>query len=261
MFAGFGLTLRETQCGWELSGGRARPGEFHLRDRLAGISATCLALVLAAAIEGRTVIREANIELEVLDVVECVRASRTTVEVDRTTLVVEGPMARSRGTFRVPVDHLYCGTIAIAAGLTRGEVLLAAECRAHLPAFIGALTEAGFEIFREAEGLRVRAPRRPASGSRRDRAVSALPDRLTSAHDDAGDAQAGSSCLVEHVYAHRFEHAAELCRMGAAIQIQGNIATVTGPTTLRRAPSSGPAFGRQRGDRRRGAGCDRGNRR
>jgi UDP-N-acetylglucosamine 1-carboxyvinyltransferase len=234
-FAGFGLSLRERGGGWEVSGGRPRPGEFRLQDRPAGISATCLALLLAAATEGRSVLREASTELEVLDVVQCVRAFGAAVELDGSTLLIEGPLSRERAIYRVPVDHLYCGTLAVAAGLTRGEVLLPAEALPRLPAVVSALAEAGLDLAADAGSVRVRAasslrPIRVETGTFPHFPTDLLP--LMMALLTRAD---GASRLVERVYAHRFDQAPGLIRMGAAIRIDGNTATVTGPATLRGA--------------------------
>jgi UDP-N-acetylglucosamine 1-carboxyvinyltransferase len=42
----------------------------------------------------------------------------------------------------------------------------------------------------------------------------------------------GHSTICETVFENRFQHVAELARMGASIGVEGNLAKVSGPTTL-----------------------------
>jgi UDP-N-acetylglucosamine 1-carboxyvinyltransferase len=46
----------------------------------------------------------------------------------------------------------------------------------------------------------------------------------------------GNSTVKETVFENRLQHVAELCRMGANIMLQGNIAVVTGVSSLCGAP-------------------------
>jgi UDP-N-acetylglucosamine 1-carboxyvinyltransferase len=42
----------------------------------------------------------------------------------------------------------------------------------------------------------------------------------------------GHAAICETVFENRFQHVAELARMGASISVEGNLAKVSGPTTL-----------------------------
>ena len=44
----------------------------------------------------------------------------------------------------------------------------------------------------------------------------------------------GHAAICETVFENRFQHVAELARMGASISVEGNLAKVTGPSALRR---------------------------
>jgi UDP-N-acetylglucosamine 1-carboxyvinyltransferase len=229
--AGFGVEMRQLECGWRLLGGPGRPGEFSLRDRRAGITATCLALLLGAALEGRSIIHEASDELEVQDMIDCVTSLGAFAFLDGTTLIVDGPMKNSGASWAIPGDQTCCGTMAIAVAITGGEATLPLGMANRMGSILDALEESGIQISREDKIIRIRG--------RAKKAVSITTAPFPGFPTDVGPQMAalltqadGTSHFTETVNSQRFDHVYELRDLGAEIQLDGDRATIVGPRRL-----------------------------
>ncbi|MBC8073838.1 MAG: UDP-N-acetylglucosamine 1-carboxyvinyltransferase [Deltaproteobacteria bacterium] len=129
-------------------------------------------------------------------------------------------------------DRIEAGTFAVAAAITRGNVLLLDAPIDHMHATLAKLEEAGVQCQIEAEGLRVIGPDRI-----RPVDVSTLPYP-----GFATDMQAqmmvlalcadGQSLITETIFENRFMHVPELNRMGGDVTVHGKSAVVRGPCKL-----------------------------
>ncbi|MCX4241119.1 UDP-N-acetylglucosamine 1-carboxyvinyltransferase [Paraliomyxa miuraensis] len=129
-------------------------------------------------------------------------------------------------------DRIEAGTMAVAAAITRGDVLLRDAPVDDMHAVIAKLQEAGVSCDVTSDGLHVRGPEqlrpidvttRPYPGFPTDMQAQ-LMVLATQAH--------GQSLLTETIFENRFMHVPELGRMGADIHVNGNSAAVRGSTPL-----------------------------
>lgn len=237
-FAGFGMELRRVTKGWEVLGGRPKPSEFHLNERYAGVSATCLAVLIASSLKGESIIHEASTEPEVHDLLACVRAFGASAEVDETSLIIKGPLTGGNVTYDLPIDHIYCGTMAIAVALTGGRIEMPVEILHRMAPVFEVLSAAGVSISVRPASLEVcGAASKPvvvATGTYPKFPTDLLPQMMALLTQVPG-----RSTLVENIYQHRFDQAGGLTRMGADISVCDNRAIVSGPTPLRGADVRG----------------------
>ncbi|HOJ69315.1 MAG TPA: UDP-N-acetylglucosamine 1-carboxyvinyltransferase [Candidatus Hydrogenedentes bacterium] len=133
-------------------------------------------------------------------------------------------------------DRIEAGTFLAAGAATGGDVTVTDVRPNHLAAFLekmreaGALVEIGERRVRVAapEGLRaVDITTHPYPGFATDLQAQTMAC-LTCAR--------GTSVIRETVFENRFMQAAELCRMGADIEVDGNTAVVRGVSELTGAP-------------------------
>jgi UDP-N-acetylglucosamine 1-carboxyvinyltransferase len=131
---------------------------------------------------------------------------------------------------------LEAGTYAVAAAITGGRIHLDNTDHSVMHAFTEALERSGARVTPFENGITV-------EGGYGIQAV----DIITEPYPGyATDLQAqmmalmtiakGTSLIKETIYENRFMHVPELNRMGANINIQGNIAIVRGVTRLQGAP-------------------------
>jgi UDP-N-acetylglucosamine 1-carboxyvinyltransferase len=129
-------------------------------------------------------------------------------------------------------DRIEAGTFAVAAAVTRGDVLLLDAPVDHMHATIAKLEEAGVECRVEPDGLRVLGPEeikpidvstRPYPGFATDMQAQMMVLALCAN---------GQSLMTETIFENRFMHVPELVRMGGDITVNGNTAVIRGPSKL-----------------------------
>ncbi len=135
-----------------------------------------------------------------------------------------------------PVDHailadrIEAGTYAVAAAITRGNVLLRDAPVDHMHAIVSKLEEAGVTCDVEPEGLRVRGPERLTPIDVATRPYPGFPTDMQAQIMVLASLAHGRSVIAENIFENRFMHVPELRRMGADIATSGSTAVVRGPT-------------------------------
>jgi UDP-N-acetylglucosamine 1-carboxyvinyltransferase len=197
-----------------------------------GTENVIMAAVLA---EGRTQIFNAAREPHVQDLCRCLTAMGARIFGAGTDEIVVEGVRRLRGTeHRVIPDYLEAGTYAMAVAAAGGDVVLEEGPAHDLPSVLLKLGDAGVDIEAGASQIRVRrdpsTPLRPVDlwtwphpGFPTDLQPQYVA-LMTQAH--------GTAIITEPLYDNRFQHVAELTRMGARITTQGRDAFVRGPSRL-----------------------------
>jgi UDP-N-acetylglucosamine 1-carboxyvinyltransferase len=195
-------------------------------------------LMMAATLaKGTTVLENAACEPEVVDLARLLKAMGARIEGEGTsTITIEGVEALTGARHRIVPDRVEAGTLAVAAAITRGDVVIQGCVPDHVEAVTAKLREAGASVAVEPGGMRVRMAARPRSVN-----ISTAPFP-----GFATDMQAqimalmtiaeGRSLITETVFENRFMHVPELVRMGADITVGGREAVVQGVPFLRGAP-------------------------
>jgi len=136
----------------------------------------------------------------------------------------------------VGADRIEAGTFLIAGAATHGDVTVRDVNPEHLSALLTKLSEAGAEI--ETFGTRVRA--RATNGFKGIDVITApypgFPTDLQAQIMAMLCVANGVSVIKETVFENRFMQVAELARMGARIDLDGNTAIVHGVPALSGAP-------------------------
>lgn len=136
----------------------------------------------------------------------------------------------------IVADRIEVGTFLIAAMATHGDVTVMGANADHLPSFIEKLRDIGGDI--EVQGTRIRAR---ATNGLKGADISTLPypgfpTDLQAQMMAMLCVAEGTSVIKETVFENRFMQVAELTRMGAEIEVDGNMAVVRGVPSLSGAP-------------------------
>jgi UDP-N-acetylglucosamine 1-carboxyvinyltransferase len=123
-----------------------------------------------------------------------------------------------------------------AAAITGGDVFLRGAVAGHLEAVSTKLREAGAEILADVEGVRVRRTGRLCATDFKTLPYPGFPTDMQAQMMAVLSVADGASVVTETVFESRFTHVAELRRMGANIQVDGNHAVVRGVPRLSGAP-------------------------
>ncbi len=191
-------------------------------------------LMAACLAEGRTVIKHASTEPEVVNLAQCLTAMGAKIMGAGTSVIeVEGVRKLHGAIHIVMPDRIEAGTFAIAGAITGGEVRLVGVNPLDMDPLTYKLRQAGVEVAEGDASIVVRG-----GGPLRSVDVQALPfpgfPTDLQAEFAALMTQAeGTSTIFERVYENRLGYASELRKLGADIEtLSGQIARIRGPSKL-----------------------------
>lgn len=216
------------------------------------VGATENVMLAAVKAKGTTVIRNAAVEPEIVDVALLLQGMGALIHQDvNRTWVIQG-VERLHGTrHRLLPDRLVAASFAVGAVLTGGDVFIRGARQGDLMSFLNALRRVGGRFEATPEGIRF-------FGGEKLRAIALETDVFPGFATDWQQpfvvllTQAeGVSVVHETVYEERFGYTEALCRMGAKVQLHREClgskacrfaqrdyrhsAIVLGPTPLRGA--------------------------
>ncbi len=204
------------------------------------VGATENILMAAVLAEGRTVIDNTAREPEIVDLVQFLNKMGARIEGAGTpTLVVDGVSELRPVEHDTVPDRIVAGTWAIAAVMTRGDVVVRGGTAAHLERVLDLLSATGALVdthLHDGHGFRVRMNERPKSIDVRTLPYPGFPTDLQPMAIALNSIAKGSSIVTENVFEGRFMFTNELIRLGAAIQVDGHHAAIRGTERLSSAP-------------------------
>ena len=203
------------------------------------VGATETLMMAAALADGETVIENAALEPEVVDLAGLLLAMGARVRGAGTpTITITGVERLHGADYAVIPDRIEAGTFMLAAAITRSHLRISPVIPEHLGAVITKLEEAGCTIQHDGIGLTVKTDRITAVDLR-TQPFPGFPTDLQAPFMSLLATAQGTSVITENIFENRLQHVAELQRMGAAIRMQGNTAFVEGVPQLSGAPVQG----------------------
>lgn len=197
------------------------------------VTGTCNVMVAAALAKGRTAIRSAACEPEVVDLGNFLNAAGAQITGLGTPVIeIAGVESLHSVEHSILPDRIEAATFAIVAAATRGNILIPNARSTDLTSVVNALSDMGATIASTSAGLEVSCDTelRPI-----DIVAMPYPGIPT-------DAQAqfmaclctvqGNSNVRDTVFPDRFMHAAELLRMGANLTRNGDSTAIRGGRRL-----------------------------
>ena len=218
-------------------GHRLTGGRIHLDCPSVGATET---LMMAAALaDGETVIENAALEPEVVDLAGLLLAMGAKVRGAGTpTITIVGVERLHGADYAVIPDRIEAGTFLLAAAITRSTLRVAPVIPEHLSAVLTKLEEVGCRLEMDGSGLTISASQIKAVDLR-TQPFPGFPTDLQAPFMSLLATAQGTSVITENIFENRLQHVAELQRMGAAIRMQGNTAFVEGVSRLSGAPVQG----------------------
>ena len=194
----------------------------------------CENLMMAAALaKGRTVIENAAREPEVEDLGLVLNKMGAKVTGAGTAIItIEGVDELQPIEHTIIPDRIEAGTFAIAAALTRGDVLLVGARAEHMDAMIAKLRAAGSTVTVEAGGVRVRGGGDILPIDITTQPHPGFPTDMQAQFMVLATQAKGQSMIKEMIFENRYMHVPELSRMGADIHVDGRTAIIRGGTKL-----------------------------
>jgi UDP-N-acetylglucosamine 1-carboxyvinyltransferase len=218
-------------------GHRLTGGHIHLDCPSVGATET---LMMAAALaDGETVIDNAALEPEVIDLAGLLTAMGARVQGAGTpTITISGVQELHAADYAVIPDRIEAGTFLLAAAITRSSLTVGPVIPEHLGAVLTKLEEAGCQLRQDGTDLHISAAEIRALDLR-TMPFPGFPTDLQAPFMSLLATANGTSLVVENIFENRLQHVAELQRMGASIRMQGNTACIEGVARLSGAPVHG----------------------
>ena len=201
------------------------------------VLATANVMMAAVLAQGATVIENAACEPEVVDLADFLNAMGAKVSGQGSHRIsIKGVKSLKGCEYKIIPDRIEAGTLALAAAITKGEVVIKNIILDHLSVVLEKLEEAGVTIRRSKNSIIVKR-----SGLIKPVDITTLPypgfpTDMQAQFMSLMGLSSGISVITERIYPDRFMHIAELNRMGAQVFRQGAASIVHGVKKLHGAP-------------------------
>jgi UDP-N-acetylglucosamine 1-carboxyvinyltransferase len=195
-------------------------------------------LMAAVLAEGRTVIKNAAREPEVVDLANfLIQMGADITGAGTHTIEINGVEALSGGHYTVMPDRIEAGTYLAAGALTRGRVTVKRVRPDNLLSMLCKFEESGAAITLGDDWITL-----DMHGTRSESVdistapYPGFPTDMQAQLMALNAVSAGAASVIETIFENRFMHVQELQRMGAKIRLNGNTAMITGVEYLTGAP-------------------------
>ncbi len=193
-----------------------------------------MAAVLAS---GKTFIKNAAKEPEIIDLANCLRLMGAKIEGDgSSSITIEGVKRLNGCSYDVLPDRIETATFLVAAAITKGNLTLTHTRPDTIKIIIDKLRKAGAEIDIKNDIINIRADTKLNAVNITTNPYPDFPTDMQAQFIALNAISKGKSKVVESVFENRFMHVQELVRMGADIDINGNTALIKGVRDLTGAP-------------------------
>ena len=202
------------------------------------VGATENIMLAAVKAEGRTILRNAAKEPEIVDLQRFLNAMGAKVQGAGTADVVIDGVERLHGVDYTPMeDRIEAGTFLIATAVCGGEIEMSGVFAQNLAALLHKLRENGCKVYIKNDKIVLESKGRLKSGDLVETSpFPGFPTDLQAQYTALSCLAKGSTLVVENLFETRFKYAGELKRMGADITVRGRTAIVRGVRSLQGAP-------------------------
>jgi UDP-N-acetylglucosamine 1-carboxyvinyltransferase len=213
------------------SGGRLHGADFCFD--MVTVTGTENLLMAAALAKGRTTLLNCAREPEVEELARVLNKMGARVQGAGTSEIrIEGVAELQPFDHAIVSDRIEAGTFIVAAAATGGDVVVEHAPVEHLESFIAKMRQAGCDIEREGEGVRVTRTKPLRAVDITTAPYPGFPTDMQAQFMVLMCLAEGRSVISETIFENRFMHVSELARMGADIEVRGSNAIVHGVPTL-----------------------------
>lgn len=195
-------------------------------------------LMAASLAEGRTILRNAAREPEVVDTANFLNAMGAKITgAGTSTITIDGVERLHGGEYAIMADRIEAGTYLIAAAMTGGHVKLKNIQHTILESVLAKLVEAGANVECGDNYIQLdMVGKRPKAVDIHTDPYPGFPTDMQAQMMALNVIADGTSTVTETIFENRFMHVSELQRMGANIKLEGNTAVIQGVESLQGAP-------------------------
>ncbi|MBW2705458.1 MAG: UDP-N-acetylglucosamine 1-carboxyvinyltransferase [Deltaproteobacteria bacterium] len=219
----------------EASAGRLKGADIYFD--VVTVTGTENLMMAATLAKGTTVLRNAAREPEIVALAETLINMGADVQGAGTAVItINGVSSLKPVEATIIPDRIEAGTFMMAAVLTRGNISILNSEPDHLGALIDKLRLTGADIEVDGKTVHVNHNAEIKSVDIKTQPYPGFPTDMQAQFMVLMSIANGTSMISETIFENRFIHVSELKRMGADVQVSGNIAIVKGAPKLSAAP-------------------------
>ncbi len=223
----------------ELEGGyiRATANRLHgahIFMDISSVTGTENLMMAACLAKGTTVIDNAAMEPEVVDLADCLIGMGAKIEgAGSSRIKIEGSDSLKEHTHHLIADRIEAGTYLVAGAVTGGNISVLDVQPENLLSVVDKLQDAGADIVVGENYIQLSMNgRRPKAVSVRTAPFPGFPTDMQAQILMMNCIADGTGSITETIFENRFQHVQELIRMGADISTSGSTVTVNGVPKL-----------------------------
>ncbi|MDD3164516.1 MAG: UDP-N-acetylglucosamine 1-carboxyvinyltransferase [Oscillospiraceae bacterium] len=206
----------------------------HVYLDIVSVGATMNIMIAATLSSGMTVIENCAREPHIVDLANFLNAMGAQISGAGTNIIkVRGVQQLGGGYHTIIPDQIEAGTYMAAVSATGGNVLVQNVIPKHMDCITAKLREMGVTITEYDEAIRVERTAPLRKTNVKTSPYPGFPTDMQPQIVACLSLAQGTSIVTEGIYDNRYRFVAELCRMGAAIQVDGKVAVTEGVAQLR----------------------------
>lgn len=201
------------------------------------VGATMNAMLCAVLAEGQTVLENVAKEPHIVDLANFLNMMGADVRGAGTDVIRIRGKERLHGcNYSVIPDQIEAGSYMVAAAITGGDVLIKNVIPKHLEPITAKMELAGIRVEEFDDSIRVRRTEELQPLKIKTMPHPGFPTDMQPLMTVLLTIAKGTSIVTEGIWENRFRYVDELVRMGANIQVDGQVAVIEGVSELQPAP-------------------------
>ncbi len=190
-------------------------------------------LMAATLAEGKTVLRNCALEPEVGDLVDLLVSMGADIDGKNTeTLTITGKTSLNGTRHTIIPDRIEMGTYVIAGCLGDNEIIVENAIPQYVESLLDVLTRIGVETVTWDDKISVRSDGVFSPVEVETMPYPGFPTDLQAQLTTLLTQVKGVSRIKENIFNNRFQHAWELNKLGANIEVNGDVSVIKGETPL-----------------------------
>jgi len=190
-------------------------------------------LMAAVLAEGTTVLRNCALEPEVGDLIDLLLAMGADIKGKNSeTLVITGKSSLNGAAHQVIPDRIEMGTYVLAGCFPGHEIIVENTVPVYVKCLLDVLEKSGIQVTTAADTISVNSNGKVKAVDVETMPYPGYPTDLQAQLTTLLTQAEGVSHIKENIFNNRFQHAGELNKMGANIELDGDVSIIKGKTPL-----------------------------
>ena len=197
------------------------------------VGATENIMMAATLAQGQTIINNVAKEPEIIDLQNFLNRLGADVKGAGTDMIkINGGRELNAVEYEIIPDRIEAGTFLVAGAITGGEVTIKNVIPEHIEAVMVKLTEAGHKIEAKDKQVKIKAASCSQNINVKTLPYPGFPTDMQPQFMSLLSIAEGESIITETIFENRLNHASQLQKMGAEIEVNNNQGLVKGVENL-----------------------------